>query len=273
MSDTLDMRTWVFAFLLVVPAFCADWNPRLAATYLDAREKAWAEWPTAAASGGTCFSCHTQMTYLLARPSLRRAFGENQPTVYEEALLNGLRARVTASEAKEIFPSFAKEPLASESMGVESIFAALFLSSDQAFSRMWSLQIKDGKSKGAWAWFELYLDPWETADSPFYGASLAALAVGSTPPESRDHEHIAALVEYLKTHYSSQPLHNRLMLLWASTKLPAALPESARRPLIERSFQPPGTRRRLDHRLSGCLGRASAELRTQSEPTATRPPS
>jgi len=236
------MRISLVFLLAALPSLCADWNPRLAATYLDARQKAWAEWPTAAATGGTCFSCHTQMTYLLARPLLRRALGETQPTAYEEALRSGLRTRVASSDAKEIFPRFAKEPLASESIGVESIFAALFLSSDEAFKRLWSLQIKDGKAKGAWAWFELDLDPWETADSPFYGASLAALAVGSAPPESRSGDNVAALVDYLKSHYESQPLHNRLMVLWASTKLPAALPEPARRPLINEAFskQQPG---------------------------------
>ncbi len=230
--------------LAAVPVFCADWNPRLAASYLDARQKAWAEWAPAAAPGGTCFSCHTQMTYLLARPSLRRELGEAQPTTYESGLLNGLQQRVAATDAKELFPRFAKEPLASESIGVESIFAALFLSKPEAFDRLWSLQIKDGKDKGAWAWFELNLDPWETTDSPFYGASLAALAVGSAPSEARRHpENVASLTAYLKGHYPSQPLQNQLMLLWASTKLQEVLPKSARQPLIEEAFarqQPDG---------------------------------
>ena len=152
-------RVWLAAFVLSIPAVCADWNPRLAAQYLDAREKAWAEWKTAAVPGGACFSCHTQMTYLLARPALRKALGESQPTAYEEALLGGLRGRVASTDSKQIFARFGKEPSASQSIGVESIFAALFLpqqdpAKEQAFKRLWSLQIRDGKAKGAWAWFE-----------------------------------------------------------------------------------------------------------------------
>lgn len=245
------MRIPLAFVLAALPAFCADWNPRLAASYLDSREKAWSEWSTAAVPvGGACFSCHTQMTYLFARPSLRRALGETKPTDYEEALLSGLRARVGSTDTKELFHKFAKEPLASQSIGVESIFAALFLSqqrsklspeAEQAFTRLWSLQIKEGKDKGAWAWFELELDPFETTDSPFYGASLAALAVGSAPAEYRARpairENIAALTGYLNRQYETQPLHNRLMLLWASTKLPGALPKSARRPMIEEAFR------------------------------------
>jgi hypothetical protein len=68
------------AFLLMVllgglNGFCQGWSPRLAADYLDARQQAWNAWSTAKAPGGACFSCHTGMTYLIARPSLRRALG------------------------------------------------------------------------------------------------------------------------------------------------------------------------------------------------------
>ena len=34
---------------------------------------------------------------------------------------------------------------------------------------------------GAWPWTQVELDPWETTDSPYYGAVLAALAVGTAP--------------------------------------------------------------------------------------------
>ena len=238
------MRIPLALLLAALPALCADWSPQLAASYLDSREKAWSEWATAAVPGGTCFSCHTQMTYLMARPALRRALGETQPTAYEESLRDGLTHRVGGTDPKTLFRKFSKEPLASQSMGVESIFAALFLAKPEAFDRLWSLQIKDGKDKGSWAWFELDLAPWETTDAPFYGASLAALAVGSASSEPRAHpENVAALTTYLNSHYEGQPLHNRLLLLWASTKLPAALPKSARQPMIDEAFakqQPDG---------------------------------
>ena len=53
-------------------AWCGDWNPRLAADYLDAREKAWFAWPVSKSAGGNCVSCHTNMSYLMARPALRK---------------------------------------------------------------------------------------------------------------------------------------------------------------------------------------------------------
>jgi squalene-hopene/tetraprenyl-beta-curcumene cyclase len=61
--------------LAAIPGFAADWNPRLAAKYLDSRQKEWIAWPPAMASGVACVSCHTGMPYLLARPALRKALG------------------------------------------------------------------------------------------------------------------------------------------------------------------------------------------------------
>jgi squalene-hopene/tetraprenyl-beta-curcumene cyclase len=215
------------------------WNPRLAADYLDARAKAWAEWPPAAATGGTCFSCHTSMTYLLARPVLRATLGESAPTPWETALLNGLRARVEWKDAQQIKPVPLKEPLASQALGVEAIFSALFLNSRPAFDRLWSLQIPDGKNAGSWPWFSLNAEPYEMPESSFYGASLAAIAAGGAEAP----EHIAALTAYLRREREGQPLHNRLMLLWAAAKLPAVLPAAERQSLlaeISRKQEPDG---------------------------------
>ena len=60
------------------PLAGADWNPRLAAQYLDSRQKEWFAWPRANAGAKPCVSCHTGVTYLLARPALREALGEDR---------------------------------------------------------------------------------------------------------------------------------------------------------------------------------------------------
>ena len=38
-----------------------------------------------------------------------------------------------------------------------------------------------GDLKGAWAWLNFHNEPWEANGSPYFGASLAALAVGRAP--------------------------------------------------------------------------------------------
>jgi squalene-hopene/tetraprenyl-beta-curcumene cyclase len=249
------MRTalWnaVFVILAALPAHSGDWSPRLAADYLDGRQKEWFAWPAAKAPGGPCISCHTGMPYLLARPALRKILGEPQPTQYEKGLLDGLRARVDKREGKDLFAAFAKEPLASQALGVESVFAALFLAregpaghlsekAELAFGRMWSFQNREGRSKGAWPWFQLDLDPWETPESPFYGATLAALAVSASPSVYRESpdilRNISELMAYLRNTQVTQPLHNRLMLLWASAAMPGLWPEPARLRLVEEAF-------------------------------------
>src|SRR3989454_2326816 len=97
-------KTFLMIALLTVstvPGFAADWNLRLAADYLDGRQKEWLVWPRAKVEGGICVSCHTGVTYLLARPELRRALGESQATAYEQALLEGIHARGEALRSEE----------------------------------------------------------------------------------------------------------------------------------------------------------------------------
>src|SRR5947209_19014387 len=99
------------AFLLfLIPCTAADWNPKLAADYLDSRQKDWFAWKRAEINGGQCISCHTGVTYLMARPALRQALGEKAPTQYETGLLQSLRSRLNAKTAAELNPRWAKEP-------------------------------------------------------------------------------------------------------------------------------------------------------------------
>jgi squalene-hopene/tetraprenyl-beta-curcumene cyclase len=256
--NTKVIRMVAIAALGVWPTPAGDWSPRRAADYLDARQKQWFEWPPAKSVGGPCVSCHTGVTYLLARPALRRALGENQPTPYETGLTDALRARIDRTLADLL--KTRKEPLASQEIGVEAVFSALFLNiekpappqsssfAQRALERLWSLQIQDGKAKGAWGWFEFNAAPYEMPGSRFFGASLAAMAVGSTPPDYRGREEIklriAELAAYFDRERQTQPLHSRLMLLWASTQLPEALADPARRAIIDealRKQQPDGS--------------------------------
>ncbi|MCD6032867.1 MAG: putative squalene-hopene cyclase, partial [Thermomicrobiales bacterium] len=138
----------LLAALVAVPCFAADWNPRAAADYLDAREKEWFAWPASnLAGGGKCVSCHTGLTYLVARPALRRLLNEPAPTEHETGLLDSLRARVSKSAPIDLYPK-SKEPTQTGLAAVEAIFAALFLGTPDTFDRMWALQTQSG----AWPW-------------------------------------------------------------------------------------------------------------------------
>jgi len=212
-------RAAVCLGLSLLPAIGADWSPRLAAQYLDSRQKDWFAWPRANAGAKPCISCHTGVTYLMARPALRKALGEETPTIYETGLLASLRSRLDK-----------KEPADSPGLGVESIFAARFLATADAYDRMWALQVREGAAKGSWNWFSLNQDPWEMPESRFFGAALAAMTV---PAKDQDRPGARELAAYLNREQAAQSLHNRLMALWASASFPEALPEAARRAVID----------------------------------------
>jgi squalene-hopene/tetraprenyl-beta-curcumene cyclase len=186
---------------------------------MDSRQKDWFVWPRANAGAKPCVSCHTGVTYLLARPALRKALGEDAPTSYETGLLASLRSRVDK-----------KEPANSEGLGVESILAARFLATSDAYDRMWALQVHEGPAKGSWNWFALDRDPWEMPESRFWGAALAAMAM---PVKDHSRPEAQELVAYLQREQAAQPLHNRLMLLWATAAFPEVLPAADRRSLID----------------------------------------
>jgi hypothetical protein len=227
----------LFANLLISgAALAASWSPQRAAEYLDGRQKEWFAWPRAASADGPCVSCHTGLTYLLARPALRRVLGEKHATQYETGLLNRLRAKAGAEPPGAL-------------QGVETVFAALFLASQDgdasssraAFNQLWTLQRNEALVHGAALWYSAGLDPWETPAASYYGSALAALALGSAPPDVRTapeaQEHIRALQDFLRSDSKDRPLHSRLALLWASTKLPDLLAAPARRALIDEVVQ------------------------------------
>jgi hypothetical protein len=217
-----------------------EWNPERAARYLDGRLEQWFAWKTAASPDGPCVSCHTGMTYLLARPALRKRLGESQPTQYEQGLLGRLRANVGAKPEGSL-------------QGVESIFAAFFLSSldvgksmsadtSKAFEQLWALQERDGPSPGNWDWLTVNLDPWEQSNSPYFGAALAAIAVSNAGPSYASRptvaEPVAKLIAYLRTPAPpNRPLHDRVALLWAATSWSQLLTSSERDALIAEVFK------------------------------------
>ena len=220
--------------LSVVHTAAADWSPKLAAQYLDGRQKEWFAWKPAMSANGPCVSCHTGMTYLMARPVLRRALKEPEPTEFERGLMARLRTNVGEKPKGAL-------------QDVETIFTALFLAeqdrasrspgadTSKAFAGLWSLQATEGPVAGGWKWYAADLDPWEHRGSSVYGASLAALALGTAPDAVRSSAatQASALTAFLQGSLTpDKPLHDRLAILWASSRFKAALPDAHRKALL-----------------------------------------
>ena len=156
------------------------WDEEAAAGYLDQRQSWWAGWPVAARDEGTyCISCHTVVPYALARPHLREG-SDAKPSEIERGLLANVSQRVR--EWQDLAPE------GDQARGTESVLNTLVLASSDArtgklgddtrlaFDHLWATQARTGDLEGAWPWFVVDLQPWESDDAPYYGASLAALA-------------------------------------------------------------------------------------------------
>lgn len=220
----------------------ANWNKKAAASYLDYREGWWLTWPKAQRDHGTaCVSCHTAVPYALARPVLRGALGENSLASAEQGMLANITKRVTMWSEMEPFYSDAKSgPNKSvESRNAESVLNTVILAqydasqgklSDvtrKAFDNMWALQSKTDGPVGAWVWQNFHLAPWEGDQSEYWGATMAALATAMAPDHySNDlkiQQNLTLLRQYLVQNFDTQPVYNKLMLLWTSTKFPGLL--------------------------------------------------
>jgi hypothetical protein len=147
----------------------------------------------------------------------------------------------------EIVPS-SQPARTRQSRGTEAVINALILASRdarrgvvgdetrQAFQTLWSLQVKTGALAGAWTWLNFRNEPWEAADSPYFGAAMAAIAVGLEPDGYVARPDIQAglslLKSYLQRAVQDGHLFDRVMLLWASTRIHGLLDTSGRSAIV-----------------------------------------
>jgi squalene-hopene/tetraprenyl-beta-curcumene cyclase len=219
------------------PSSSSTWSPAKAAAYLDTRSTWWISWPKAATDHGTfCVSCHTATPFSLGRAALRGTLGESAASSNEQKVLDSVIKRVRMWH--DIDPFYSDQarglPKTSESRATESILNSLILVSHDAptghlsadarlaLDNMWALQIKSADMNGAWAWLQFHNAPFE-GDSQFYGNSLAAIAIGSAPgnyqSEPGIQNGIKLLTAWLVKNMNAQTPLDRVVLLWASTKL------------------------------------------------------
>jgi len=230
----------------------AEWNAQAAATYLDGRMSSWLEWPNAQRDHGTtCISCHTAVPYALARPSLRTVLSEPGPTPPEAVMLQHVTARVRLwRDVEAWYPDQTRGlPKTSESRGTEAIINALVLATRDAeagamsedlraaFSNLWALQMRSAPLAGGWAWLNFGLEPWEGSASAYFGASLAAMAIGRAPggysATPAIQEQLDLLRQFLRDGAETESLFDRVMILWASTELAEVLDDSRSQAVVE----------------------------------------
>jgi acetyl esterase/lipase len=213
------------------------WNPTLAAKYLDDRAIAWREWPKSKQADGTsCVACHTGFPYLIGRAALARRMKQSAPAEPLKQTWADVSSRVENWDKLEPWYHFSDDKSA-ESRGTEAVLNAAVLTikdaesplggfsgnSKRALANLWATQRSEGEAAGSWPWLAFQLEPWESTAAEFWGASLAALAVGITPEAYQQEEGVAPKVallrEYLRRNMAAASLHNRAWLLLASLRL------------------------------------------------------
>ena len=216
------------------------WDTAAAASYLDARMDAWWAKAKPLKTGDAevkCLSCHTAVPYALARPALRIAMGQSAPTPHEERMLATVRQRVQHAATQQPYYDHTDAKKA-ESRGVEAVLNAVVLTqydtlgrsgtgsdaSRAAIARLWEVQRADG----AWDWLNFGLEPYEANDAVFHGATLAAIAAGTSAGRHASQDAtgktgVERLQRYLRTNVASQRLFNKAWALVASSRLPGVL--------------------------------------------------
>src|SRR5262249_32701748 len=98
---------------------------------------------------------------------------------------------------------------------------------------LWATQQKTG----AWVWLDFENEPFESSESGFYGASLAAVAVSMAPEKYRAtpeiQENLKLLRDYIVRECEREPLIHQLVALWASTKWPGLLTPELHKSIID----------------------------------------
>ena len=230
LATTLTLRPGAAA-----PEQVDSWESS-AARYLDARMEMW--WARAKSlrtgtAEAKCLSCHTAVPYALVRPALRRVQGHASPTAHEKRILDIVRRRVESGSTDQPYHDHT-DAKKHESRGVEAVLNAFMVTNldtegrsmepsvltRAAMARMWEVQRADG----AWDWLDFGLEPYETPDAVFYGATVAALAAGSplgkrASTDGKGQAGTGRLRRYLRSSLASQRLFNRTWALLAASRL------------------------------------------------------
>jgi squalene-hopene/tetraprenyl-beta-curcumene cyclase len=215
------MRFALFTFVLAaMPAFAADFpkpsptssdepiakqfSSAKAAEYLDGVGVGWTRTQK-------CISCHTNMPYLVSRPLLPGDEGWKEVRAFlEKDVESWSKGKKPRGDAYVVVTAFA---LAfNDAKKTDKLHAT----TRAALDKMFDVQLKTGE----WDWLKCGWPPLEHDD--YYGATVAALAVGIAPGDYAKSDKAKAGIEKLKTYFQKTPapdLHHTAMLLWASTKL------------------------------------------------------
>jgi squalene-hopene/tetraprenyl-beta-curcumene cyclase len=174
-----------------------------AAEFLDAASADWHQ-------SRQCFTCHTNYSYLLARPGLKQQSAT-------AAAVRGQLEELVEKRWAEKGPRWDAEVVMSGVVLAHHDAATtgkLHPTTRKALDRMWTLQ----QPGGGFSWIKCNWPPMESDDH--YGATIALIGVGAAPEDYAKTPAAATGIVKLKEYLAANPpptLHHKLMILWADT--------------------------------------------------------
>ena len=159
-----------------------------------------------------CFSCHTNLAYLYARPMV-----SSQAPAHAD-VRQALEGLVTTRWPDKKPRWDAEVVVAAAALAYNDSLTTkkLHPATRTALDRIWTVQRKDGGIR----WLNINQPPMEYDDH--YGVTLAALAVGVAPESYAKTDAAKKGLDGLRTWLKANPaknLHHKTMLLWVSTHL------------------------------------------------------
>ncbi len=198
-----------------------NFSAEQAARYLDTASLNWQKTQK-------CATCHTNMSYLMARPALSSSLQDSGEvrkffeTYYTQRWEDGKKK-----------PSLAYNPVV---VGTALAFndaqtsGKLSNTTRKTLDMMWTTQREDG----GWTWAKCGWAPMEIDDH--YGVTLAALTVGIAPDDYAETEAakvgMAKAKQYLKNN-PAPSLHHRIMISWVSLRLNGLMEEAERLKVLD----------------------------------------
>ncbi len=185
--------------------FAKAWSAAKAGEYLDGVGVNWTR-------DRQCITCHTNMPHVMAGPALPAAnVGWREVrTFLEDDVKSWSTGGKPQGDAYVVATAAALAFTDSRTTG------SLHERTKAALDRIWTVQ----KKTGEWDWLKCDWPPLEHDD--YYGAVLAAVAVGVAPDKYAEgdsaKEGLAKLKAYLKK-TPAPDLHHKAMLLWANSLL------------------------------------------------------
>jgi squalene-hopene/tetraprenyl-beta-curcumene cyclase len=197
-------------------------RPEKAAAFLDGVAVNWTR-------DRKCGTCHTNYPYLLSRPLLSET-----PAAPLKEVRGFFEQRVANwdSGKKSDAPRWDTEVVATAvTLAIDDARTGkLNPLTRQALDRIWALQ----KPNGAWDWLKCNWPPFEHDD--YYGATYAAVGVGTAPEGYAGTEKAKAGLDKLRQYFKNAPapdLHHKAMLLWASVHVEGLLTAESRAATIK----------------------------------------